>query len=408
MSICPKCAKEYDDLLPNCPFCDLSAENIPVVSEPSDLIADLDSLLSPEEEKAAEEKPKREAKGIVSAPPMVSAPQSAPESKKKSVLAVIITVVAVLIIGIAAAVLIFSSANRAKGDAATASDSDTAVAAAENTTAQEVTESDTQPGTTVPETTQPQTTVPVTEAEPEKPVVPTTGVGVLKGAVGNVEQVVFYPNKMLSDSKKYPVVAFANGTGCSYTLYEELLKCVAEKGYIVVANSERMAADGTEQIASIDFVIEESKNSSSVLYNKVNTSQIGAFGHSQGGRSSVNAAAQDSRIKCVISLAGSNFDYEAQLLKTPAFFITGTKDKIVDSETWVEMDYNECKGPAVYASLEGATHTTCCSEPEKYVNYMIDWFDIYLKGETGNKAIFKQGGALSKDDAWVDFKSKGL
>ena len=47
---------------------------------------------------------------------------------------------------------------------------------------------------------------------------------------------------------------------------------------------------------------------------KVNTSKIGVIGHSQGGRSAVNAGAMDDRINCVISLAGSNYVEEAEKL----------------------------------------------------------------------------------------------
>ena len=169
-----------------------------------------------------------------------------------------------------------------------------------------------------------------------------------------------------------------------------------------------MAADGTAQIASLDFVLSESNNSSSVLYKKVNTGKLGVAGHSQGGRSSVNAAVKDSRIDCVLSLAGSNFLEEAEPLSTPAFFMTGTKDMIVSSSKWVKPAYDVSKGPAVYASLKNGIHTTCCTDPGKYSNYIIKWFDIYLKGDSGAKAIFKNGGQLSQDSAWTDFACKGI
>ena len=275
--------------------------------------------------------------------------------------------------------------------------------------------------------TQPETQAPVadpvTTTEKEKPTKPTTtkkptekatqavaesGVGQYSATYNSVEQVVYYPNSIKSSKKKLPVIAWANGTGCTYTLYENLLKEIAAGGYIVVANGETMAADGTAQIASLDFVLSESNNSSSVLYNKVNTGKLGVAGHSQGGRSSVNAAVKDSRIDCVLSLAGSNFLEEAEPLSTPAFFMTGTKDMIVSSSKWVKPAYDVSKGPAVYASLINGIHTTCCSDPGKYSNYIIKWFDIYLKGDNNAKAIFRNGGELSQDSAWTDFACKGL
>ncbi len=276
-----------------------------------------------------------------------------------------------------------------------------------------VTES-TAPATTAPITQNNSTTVPQTQKPTQAPTttkapapVVETGVGSYK-ATYSIEQVVYYPNSMKSSNKKLPVLSFANGTGCSYTLYENLLKSIAEGGYIVVANAETMAAGGTAQINSIEFILSENGNQNSVLYNKVDTGKIGVIGHSQGGRSSVNAAVKDTRIKCVLSLAGSNYLEEAEPLKTPAFFMTGTSDMIVSSSQWVKPAYDVAKGPAVYASLSKGIHTTCCTAPEKYTYYCVKWFDAFLKNDNSAKAIFKNGGELSKDSNWVDFASKNF
>ncbi len=224
----------------------------------------------------------------------------------------------------------------------------------------------------------------------------------------SVKQIVYYPDNIKSSSKTYPAIVWANGTMCPPDMYDGLLKEIAEGGYIVIANGETMAADGTAQRASIDFIIEQNGDSSSIFYKKVNTEKIGAAGHSQGGRSSVNAAAVDSRIDCVLSLAGSNFDYEAELLSTPTLFIAGSSDMVVDAGMWIEPAYEICKGPAVYASLKGAIHTRCCTNPSDYSGYAVKWFDAWLKNDSNALATFKDGGELSKDSNWQDFACKGL
>lgn len=222
------------------------------------------------------------------------------------------------------------------------------------------------------------------------------------------QQIVYYPAMLENSDKQYPILAWANGTMCTPDLYTDLLKQIAEGGYIVIANFETMAADGNAQIESINLMINENNNSDSVFYGKVNTSKIGVIGHSQGGRSSVNAAVKDSRIKCVLSIAGSNFPEEAQPLKTPTLFMAGTKDMIVDPAAWIIPAYEICNAPAVYASLNGAVHTTPCSDASKYSHYAIKWFDAWLKGDSNAKAIFQNGGELSKDTSWVDYACKGL
>ena len=220
--------------------------------------------------------------------------------------------------------------------------------------------------------------------------------------------IVYYPSELLNSKSKYAILSWANGTGCAPSLYDGLLKEIAKGGFIVVASSETMAADGTVQIAQIDFVIEESSNKSSALYKKVNTSKIGVFGHSQGGRSSVNAGAIDSRITCVLSLAGSNYVEEAEKLSKPVLFMAGTKDKIVDANRWLVTAYNAVTGPAVYASLNGAIHTTCCSDPAKYSNYIINWFNAWFYNDGNLKANFTDGGELSNDSNWSGFMCKGF
>ncbi|MDE5994190.1 MAG: dienelactone hydrolase family protein [Oscillospiraceae bacterium] len=217
---------------------------------------------------------------------------------------------------------------------------------------------------------------------------------------------VYYPVELTVVQKKYPVVVWANGTGCATDTYDKLLNKIAEGGYIVVADSSVMTADGTAQIDSIDYIIGKNGDSNSVFYGKVDSSKIGATGHSQGGRSSVNAAQKDSRIKCIVSIAGASSKEEANGLKAPALFLTGTADMVVVSSQWCKPSYDASEGRAVYASLKGGVHTTCMTNPEKVSGYVVSWFDAYLKNNSAAKAKFQNGGALSKDSAWQDFASK--
>lgn len=219
---------------------------------------------------------------------------------------------------------------------------------------------------------------------------------------------VYYPENIQSSKKTYPVLSWANGTACQPSMYTGMFSELAKGGYIVIASSETMSADGSAQIAALDFVISLNTNSSSLAYKKVNTSKLGAIGHSQGGRSSVNAAVKDSRIKCVVSLAGSNYLEEAEPNSTPTFFIAGGSDMIVSPSQWIQPAYDVAKGPAVYASLNKAIHTTCCTNPEKYSSYILDWCDAWLKGDVKALATFSNNGTLASDGNWSDFQRKGF
>ncbi len=241
-------------------------------------------------------------------------------------------------------------------------------------------------------------------AEPEG----SGGVEKITDTYNSVGQTVYYPKNLTVSSKTYPVIVWANGTAVQSSFYENLLKEFADGGYIVVANNETMSADGKAQISSMEYILSQNENQSSVFYRKVNTDKIGAAGHSQGGRSSVNAAAADGRFDCVLSIAGSNFKEEAEKLSAPALFLTGTRDMVVTSAQWVKPAYDVCKGPAVYASLVNGIHTSCTSEPSVYSGYAVKWFNLWLKGDSGAKQTFVSGGELACDSAWTDFTCKGM
>lgn len=236
----------------------------------------------------------------------------------------------------------------------------------------------------------------------EKPVTVPTGVKTLTD--GNKK--VYYPAALEEINQKYPVIVWANGTGCATDTYNGLLTNLAEGGYIVVADSSVMTADGTAQISSIDYIISKNKDSNSPFYGKVDETKIGATGHSQGGRSSVNAAQKDKRIKCIVSIAGASNSDEARGLTAPSLFLTGTADMVVVSSQWCKPSYDAVTGTAAYASLKGAGHTVCMTNPEKVSGYVISWFDAYLKNDSAAKVKFQTGGELSKDSAWQDFQCK--
>lgn len=217
---------------------------------------------------------------------------------------------------------------------------------------------------------------------------------------------IFYPTSLETSDEVYPVVVWANGTGCITLLYFKLLKTFAQAGYIVVADTSVMSADGKEQIDSIDYIFEKNSDTDSVFYGKVDTEKICAAGQSQGGRSAINAAASDSRITSVLSLAGSSTAEEASPVTCLTFFVTGSTDFVVLSSMWVKPSYDAVQGKAVYASLKNGFHTTYIFRPERVSGYAVLWLDASLKNDTQAASAFAAGGSLSTDSAWKDFQCK--
>lgn len=220
--------------------------------------------------------------------------------------------------------------------------------------------------------------------------------------------IVFYPKALESSDQTWPVVVWANGTMCAPVLYTDLLRSLASRGYVVVTNSDVMSANGKSQTAALDFILAQNADPDSVFYGKIDPNRVAAAGHSQGGRSTVNAAAADSRFRCAISIAGSPFTSEAKKLSAPTLFLSGTADLIVMSSMWVRPAYKNCTGPAVYASLKNGIHTSCMLSAGSYVDYCVLWLRAWMDGDAAAMDVFRPGGALAADRAWKDFAAKNF
>ena len=219
--------------------------------------------------------------------------------------------------------------------------------------------------------------------------------------------IVFYPKALESSDQAWPVIVWANGTMCAPVLYTSLLKNLAAQGFIVVTNSDVMNGNGKTQVTALDWILAQNENPDSVFYGKVDPARVAAAGHSQGGRSVVNACAADSRFACAVSIAGSPFSSEAKKLSTPTLFLTGTLDTFVLAAMWVRPAYQNCTGPAAYASLRGGLHTAPMFAAEKYVDYVTLWLRAWLDGDADAMNAFRPGGALSADKGWTSFACKG-
>lgn len=213
---------------------------------------------------------------------------------------------------------------------------------------------------------------------------------------GTYGRIVFYPENF-NGQERLPVLVWANGTACAPVLYTGLFEAMARQGFIVVTSSDVMSASGNDQVAGIDYIFEKNADPDSEFYNRVDTESVGAFGHSQGGRSTINAAKMDGRILACVSIAGSNTSEERNDITCPTLYLTGTMDAVVASPLWVKPTYKASNGPAVYASLKGGIHTSCILKPDSYARYIGLWFNGWLNDDTGALNAFQEGGELYND-----------
>lgn len=205
---------------------------------------------------------------------------------------------------------------------------------------------------------------------------------------------VFYPGDM-PEGEKFPLLTWGNGTCAMPEGYGPLLRYVASHGYIVVAANSRYVGSGEAQRRAIDFMFAANDDPNSKYYQKVDTTKVGAFGHSQGSMGTV-AASVDERVSAVILLNGG-----AQASK-PYLAVSGERD-LGDNGTTSNLKnpVDAAQHAAAYIYYHhvpmtvadqptgsSAGHLTLMMEPERVTEPTVAWFDMMLKGDAEAKTMF--------------------
>ncbi len=103
------------------------------------------------------------------------------------------------------------------------------------------------------------------------------------------EYEIWYPTDLESSKDKYPLVVVANGTGITASKYKGFFKHLASWGFVVIRNEDKNSRSGESSSKSLDYVLSLNEDKNSILYNKIDTDNIGISGHSQGGVGAINA-----------------------------------------------------------------------------------------------------------------------
>lgn len=107
--------------------------------------------------------------------------------------------------------------------------------------------------------------------------------------------VIYYPSELETSDKQYPVIVICNGSGTPISKYPTVPKHYASWGFIVIGTEEEHAWNGFGAEMSVRHLqrlndneqIEEGKEN--IFYQKIDLSNVGIVGHSQGGVGVLNA-----------------------------------------------------------------------------------------------------------------------
>jgi hypothetical protein len=226
---------------------------------------------------------------------------------------------------------------------------------------------------------------------------------------------VLYPRDLGKDGLKHPIVVWDNGAGqTGLSIYGGLLNHIASHGFAVYAAFS--ATDGGKELVDgLDWMIAQSKDSSSPFFEKLDPTKTAAMGHSQGSIATF-AIAADPRLTTTLHLSGgTNPDIaegHATLpnLKHPAAFLCGDTggDGLVVGDAaseWCLYDFEHTDVPVFLVQVKGASHI---SAPGMMNGACAAWLRWHLTGDMTMRMQFAGDDCvMCKRPNWMT-KSKGL
>jgi hypothetical protein len=222
----------------------------------------------------------------------------------------------------------------------------------------------------------------------ENNVGPTAGQGADGGAP--VAFTLYRPTDLAQGGLCHPVITWGNGTGTTPNIYRVLLMHLASHGFVVIASNSPNVAQGNPppMVAGVTWVLEKNADPTSVMYQRIDTTHIGATGHSQGGFATTTAGA-DSHILTIAPIAGAT---ATRNLHGPALLLCGGMDTTVPCSTIMTAFNGITNQPVMLADQLAATHAGWVSFRAGTLNpdevAVTAWMRVQLMGDTSLRSMF--------------------
>ena len=237
---------------------------------------------------------------------------------------------------------------------------------------------------------------------------------------------LYYPTNLGANGFKHPILTFGNGTDAPPGVYSYFLTHLASWGFVIVVTEDRNTGPGQTILDAANYMIAANSDSSSVFYQKLNVTEVGAMGHSQGAVGAINALIKSGgSIKTVVPIempprmfcsSEINCADTSGLVTGSVFFIDASGDGISPAtQSWWE--HGEQSIAAYYkatpdnvqklkATLIGPDHLDLLGRPScaaasfrficnygvyGYLGYPTAWMMAELQGDAYAARAFTRG-----------------
>src|ERR1700747_150873 len=99
----------------------------------------------------------------------------------------------------------------------------------------------------------------------------------------------YYPTNLGASGFLHPIITWGNGSFGQASGADYFLRHLASWGFVIIATEDSFTGPGQTILDAANFMVQANNDSTKIFYHKLNTSQIGAVGHSQGAGGSGNA-----------------------------------------------------------------------------------------------------------------------
>jgi len=233
---------------------------------------------------------------------------------------------------------------------------------------------------------------------------------------------------------RFPVISFGHGFVMSVDAYANVRNMLVPEGYIIAlpktesSFSPSHANFGRDLSFVIDTITKLNEINNSIFFSKVDNMNC-VMGHSMGGGAAHLAAAGNTKIKAIATLAAAETNPSAigaaGTLQIPALVFAGSNDCVTPPANHQTLIYNalnsSCK---TYITIKGGSHcqmaesnfncnfgeATCSPAPSitraqqhtVIKSYLIPWLNYQLKKDCNAARAFDN---LMKNDNAISFQN---
>lgn len=220
---------------------------------------------------------------------------------------------------------------------------------------------------------------------------------------------------------RHPVISWANGSGQKPSVYIDYLRHLASWGFVVVAARDDSTRDGATTVDAANYILREGERPSSPFYRKLDRSNLGAAGHSQGGASVTSLHARGNPLfKTYVGFHSAPWFFSKFCCAVTPDTYRGTSvtasifqwSSVPDSGQPDWYDAVPDTAEKVYARLTFARHADiggspgcyeqgCSRTMGPYLGYSTAWLMWRLQGAAEAGQAFRPNGEFFRTDpAW--------